>query len=217
VGAGVCYWWGHDRYPNVCLGRYQTNFGRQPCLRIRGEEGRSHQATPWLPRRRGVVMVKLGYTNPPRLWVKRRLQKLDADTLKAAPGTRAHLRGLSTRRHDQWTKTTYSRYIRIGRDVYSPRGGMGEANAHRPKSETCSWRVWDNFRMYNAGLFSSDAHCGDQCENVDTERVRGTSRYSSRNESMSRQLEMWSTSWIDEYCFYDFKQWFSALAWGSMY
>jgi len=48
VDAGVCHWWGHDRYPKVYPCQYQTNFGRQACLRIRGGEGRSHEVTPWL-------------------------------------------------------------------------------------------------------------------------------------------------------------------------
>jgi len=93
-------------------------------------------------------------------------------------------------------KASHSRQIGSEWDVESPRGGMEEAGAHQPKSVKCRWRVENNFSMYNAWLFSSDAHCGDQCENIDKERRRGTSRYWRRNESSSRHLEMRSTSWI---------------------
>jgi len=50
-------------------------------------------------------MVKLHYTNPPRLLVKRRLQKLDADTLKAehAHTCRASALGNMTKEQRQLT------------------------------------------------------------------------------------------------------------------
>ena len=52
--------------------------------------------------------------------------------------------------------------------------------------------------IYNSLLFGSDAYCGDQCENIISykERRRGTSRFSSRNESRSKHLRMRCARWI---------------------
>jgi len=73
------------------------------------------------------LMVKLGYTNPPRLLVKRRLQALKVE--------HTYLRGLGYRQHDQEEKNgTHSQQIRRQWDVQTPTGGMGEAGAHRPQS-----------------------------------------------------------------------------------
>jgi len=92
-------------------------------------------------------MAKLGYTNSPRLLVKRSLQKLDAETLKAehvhicgasALGDMTHpLSRISCNTFSiNWKQVaTHSQFIGNEWDVRSPRGGV--AGAHRPKSEKC--------------------------------------------------------------------------------
>ena len=49
-------------------------------------------------------------------------------------------------------------------------------------------------RRQRWALRQCDAHYVHQGENIDKQRRRSTSRQSSRNESPSRNLEMWSTS-----------------------
>jgi len=46
----------------------------------------------------------------------------------------------------------------------------------------------------SAGLFGSDADYGEESENIDKKRCRGTSRQSEQNASWARHMEMRSTS-----------------------
>ena len=64
VGPGVCHWLGHNRYPNVCPGWNQPNFGKQPWLRINGGETCSNTAIQRLPRQCGVVDGEIGWHQP---------------------------------------------------------------------------------------------------------------------------------------------------------
>jgi len=81
-------------------------------------------------------------------------------------------------------------------DVPSRRGGMWQAGPHRPKSEEWQCRVQNISIMFNAGLFSSDAHCGHECENNDIEHGHVKAQDSSRNEKRSRTLAVCSMCYV---------------------
>jgi len=89
-------------------------------------------------------MVKLIYTNPPRLLVNRCLEKLDAKTLKVEHTyicvTVVSAVGDMTMEKTM-KLTDHSRQIGSQWDVQAPRGGVGQANAHQPKSDKCRRRV----------------------------------------------------------------------------
>ena len=102
VVPGVCHWWGHDCYPNVCPGWHQPNFGKQAWLRIKGAEGRSHAATQRLPGRRGAVNGEVGLHQPPLPIGKTPSAKTGRWGTQG--GTHTHLRGLRHGPHDQGAK-----------------------------------------------------------------------------------------------------------------
>jgi len=89
-------------------------------------------------------MVKLIYTNPPRLLVNRCLEKLDAKTLKVEHTyicvTVVSAVGDMTMEKTM-KLTDHSRQIGSQWDVQAPRGGVGQGNAHQPKSDKCRRRV----------------------------------------------------------------------------
>jgi len=87
------------------------------------------------------LMVKLGDTNPARLLVKQRLQKLDAETLEVE---HTHICGGSDM--DQMTKMQRMQLILDKLDVQAPTGRMGEAGANRPQSVIGTTRVQHNQR-----------------------------------------------------------------------
>ena len=86
------------------------------------------------------LIVKLGDTNPARLLVKRRLQKLDAEALEAE---HTHICGASDMDHR--TKAQRLQLIldklKNQWDVQAPTGRMGEAGTNRPQSVIGTRRV----------------------------------------------------------------------------
>ena len=140
--AVPCYWWGHDRYLNVCPCWYQTDLGRHAWswFRIRGGEGQCHETTPRLPRWWGVLNGEVGLHQPPSHIGNMPSAKIGRWGTQGR--THTQLRGLSSGRNDQGEKdATHCRQIGSEWDIQSPRGGIGEAGAHRPKSDKCTWRV----------------------------------------------------------------------------
>ena len=85
-------------------------------------------------------MVKLRYTNLPPLLVKRRLEKLDAKTLKVEH-TYIYVTVISAVGDMTMEKsmklTDHYRQIGSQWDVQAPRGGVGEADAYQLKSDKC--------------------------------------------------------------------------------
>ena len=81
-------------------------------------------------------MVKLGDTNPARLLVKRRLQKLDAEALEAE---HTHICGGSDM--DHMTRAQRLQLILDKLETKAPTGRMGEAGTNRTESVIGTRRV----------------------------------------------------------------------------